>query len=346
MKEYSEIAFNIINNFLKIHKNDIVAISGEIHNNEDSPHPLVEFPLIEELAVAVRKKNAFPKLNIYTQNLKKRFKQEIPEEIFSSSQNHYFNWIDSVDSFIEIGWKRLSEDFESTSENKLRNPGSTESIIFQKIIKQKKKIIFLNFPTYELAEKTDSDFEELNNSYLKAIKCNYNTLKMKAKDFQEDFFSFSNYRISSGIEELDLKLIKNEYQLFMGESLDHQIIVLPAGVIEFPIDKNFLNGTFFAEKIYYKNLIYKNVKINFLDGSVRFVSFEAGEKGNYRLQNAITSSQKESFFSIGFNSEISCYTNFYLYDRCINGNISLKFFDKESYPIVFSSKNAEIKKRK
>ena len=346
MKEFSEIAFNIINNFLKIHKNDIIAIFGEIHNNEDSPHPLIEFPLIEELAVAVRKKSAIPILNISTQNLKKRFKQETPEETFSSSQNHYINWIDSVDSFIEIGWKSLYEDFESSSENKLRNTSNTERVIFQNIIKQKKKIIFLNFPTYELAEKIDSDFEELNNSYLKAIKCNYNTLKMKAKDFQEDFFSFSNYRITSGSEELDLKLIKNEYQLFMGESLDHQIIVLPAGVIEFPIDKNFLNGTFFAEKIYYKDLIYKNVKINFQEGAIRFVTFESGEKGNYQLQNAITNSQEESFFSTGFNSEISCYTNFYLYDRCINGNISLKFFDKESYPIVFSSKNAEIKKRK
>jgi len=132
----------------------------------------------------------------------------------------------------------------------------------------------------------------------------------------------------------------------MGTPIDHQVTILPAGVIEFPMDKASLDGVFFAEKIYYKNLIYDNVKLNFSDGVIRYISFKSEEKGNYNLQNTIMNSQKECYFSLGFNPEISDYTNFYLYDRCINGNISLKFFDQDSFPIVFSNLNAEIKKRK
>ncbi len=132
----------------------------------------------------------------------------------------------------------------------------------------------------------------------------------------------------------------------MGSPQDHQVTILPVGVIEFPMDKISLEGTFFAEKVYYKELIFNNVKLNFSDGVIRYISFKAEDKGNYALQNKVMSSLKECYFSLGFNKHISEYTGFYLYDRCIRGNICLKFFDQESFPIVFSNVNTEIKKRK
>ncbi len=59
MEKYSELAFNIINNLLKIQKNEVISISGEIHNSHSTNEPLIEIPIIEELAVAIRKKKGY-----------------------------------------------------------------------------------------------------------------------------------------------------------------------------------------------------------------------------------------------------------------------------------------------
>ncbi len=48
MEKFSELAFNIINNLLKIQKHDVISISGEIHNANNANEPLIELPLIEE----------------------------------------------------------------------------------------------------------------------------------------------------------------------------------------------------------------------------------------------------------------------------------------------------------
>jgi len=60
MEKFSELAFNIINNLLKIQKHDVISISGEIHNANNANEPLIELPLIEELAVAIRKTKSIP----------------------------------------------------------------------------------------------------------------------------------------------------------------------------------------------------------------------------------------------------------------------------------------------
>ena len=93
MEKYSELAFNIVNNLLKIHNDNVISIAGEIHNSNNSEEPLIELPLIEELAVAIRKRKAFPVLEISTESLKKRFFAEMPEDIFSVPPNYYKNWM-------------------------------------------------------------------------------------------------------------------------------------------------------------------------------------------------------------------------------------------------------------
>jgi leucyl aminopeptidase (aminopeptidase T) len=121
--------------------------------------------------------------------------------------------------------------------------------------------------------------------------------------------------------------------------------VIPTGIIEFPIKRRSLNGVFFAEKIYYKEKTYNNVKLKFEDGTVRYVAFMEDKKGNFHLQNELINSHKECYITIGFNKSINSYTNYFSYDRCIDGNISIKFIDRQFHPLFISNMNSEIRKR-
>ncbi len=344
MEKFSELAFNIINNLLKIQKNDVISISGEIHNGNNANDPLIELPLIEELAVAIRKRKAFPVLEMSTEKLKKRFFAEMPEEVFSVPPNYYKNWINAIDKFIEISWESYSSDFQETSEKQIEQFKDSTNSIMQHLFQQKKKIIFLNFPTHQLANFIGTDYEKLVNTYVQGVNCNYNLLKINGEEYREQYFSFSNYRITSNEETLALKINRDKPVLFSGDINEHQIIVLPTGIIEFPLVRESMNGIYFAEKIYYKDRNYNNIKIKFENGTIRYVAFKEDKKGNFHLQNELINNDKDCFLTLGFNQDIKEYTNYFSYDRCIEGNISMKFFDKNSKPIFLSNINSKIDK--
>jgi len=346
MEKYSELAFNIVNNLLKIQKNEVVSISGEIHNAHSANDPLSEIPVIEELAVAIRKKKAFPFLEISTERLKKRFFAEMPDEIFSVPPDYYKNWINLIDKFIEISWESYYSDFHQTSDKQIKQLQNSTNSIMEHLFEQKKKIIFLNFPTQQLAEFIDTDYEKLVDTYIRGVNCDYNLLKINGEEYREQYFSFSHYRITTHSESLAIKINRDKPDLFSGDITEHQILVLPTGIIEFPIERESMNGIYFAEKIYYKKRNYNNIKIKFENGSIRYVAFKEDKKGNFQLQNELINNDKDCFLTLGFNQDIKEYTNYFSYDRCIEGNISMKFFDKDSKPIFLSNLNSRIDKEK
>ena len=88
--------------------------------------------------------------------------------------------------------------------------------------------------------------------------------------------------------------------------------------------------------------IFSNVKINFEDGFVRFVSIKEEGEHNEMLKNAITNSKENCLLTVGFNENISEFTDYFHYDRCIYGNYSLILYDNNFERIVFSNKKAEI----
>ncbi|MFC1898165.1 hypothetical protein ACFLYJ_01190 [Candidatus Cloacimonadota bacterium] len=345
MEKYTELSYNIINNLLRIQKDDVVSISGEIRNGAHEEFALIEVPFIEEIAVAIRKKKAFPVLELTTENLKKRFFAEMPDEVFSVPPNYYKNWINSIDIFIEVGWESFSSDFIESSEKQIKKFKDSTQSVMEHLFEQRKKLIFLNFPTHELAGYIETDYDALQSFYLNAVNCNYNLMKIYGTELHDKFFSFSNYMINSKDEKLSLKILRDKIEIFDGDTTKKQIVVIPTGLVEIPLDRQNLDGVFFADKIYYKNKTHNNVKIKFENGAVRYVAFTEDKKGNYHMQSEFINSVEECYLTIGFNKNIFNYTNYYSYDRCIDGNVSLKFFDRTYKPIFISCLNAEITKR-
>ena len=341
MDNLPEIADKIVNDLLKIKPGNVVSISGEIHNANKTEEPLLEIPFIEELALEIRKKKAFPVLEISTENLKKRFFAEMPSDIFFLQPVYYKKWIDSIDVFIYVGWKNVFNEFQKTSNEKLKK--TTEGI-WEKIFQQKKKLLFLNFPSFELANFLNTKPDALLEFYSKSADCNYAQLQEEKNELKTKFSTFSNYTIHSKNEKVNFKTKIILPDLLKNQDYPH-ITILPFGSQDIPLERKKINGTFIAEKAYYKNFIYENLKVNFEKGFVHYISFKEEGKENFILQNALMNSKTECFLTLGFNPKVISYTNYYLFDTCIDGNTSMKFFDGDSHPIILSNINAEIKKR-
>lgn len=344
-EKYAELAYNIVENLLHIQKDDVISIAGEIHNGRSEEDSLLELPIIEEIAVAIRKRKAFPVLELSTESLKRRFFAEMPEDVYSVPPSYYKNWINSIDIFIEVGWESFASDFKETSDKQIKSFKDSTKSILEHLFEQKKKLVFLNFPTHELAGYIHKDFEELRNIYLNAVNCNYNLLKIYGSELNEKFYSFGNYHIDAKGETLAVKIFKDRIQVYDGDPSKHEIVVIPTGIVEMPIDRQSLNGVFFADKIYYKNNTYDNVKIKFENGVVRYVAFTKDKHGNFHLQSEFINSLDECYLTVGFNKNIFTHTNYHSYDRCIDNNVSLKFFDRNYKPIFVSCLNAEIYKK-
>ena len=341
MPTLAEIVYKITDTVLNIQPGNVVSVAAEIHNSSNTSNPLSELPFTEELATRIRKKKAFPVLEISTENLQKRFFSEMSDEIFSLPMDYYLKWIQDIDFFIEIGWK-LSDPGTNEEREKYASVRRAADTIINKIVKAEKKILFLNFPTKQLAELINSNYEELLEVYLQLMNCNYFSLKMKAKDLSENVLIHNDIIINSGVEQLKITLKKQSIEVLDGSLGDQHILSLPAGVVSVELERHRLSGVFSASRVYYKHSVFNDVKISFENGNIRYISFPDDNDENKKVKEALEEASAYCLMKTGLNNSISEYTNFSVYDVCISDNISLCFFDENSNEIVLSNKKAYL----
>ena len=344
MRNLSEIIYKIINQLLQIQAREVVSIAGEIHNSVQSTQALHEIPFLEEIAIAVRKKKSFPVLDISTEKLKQRFFTEIPKDCMEMNPTYYLHWMDRIDAFVEIGWKNITPQFsdELSMQQKLFQHSAEE--IWHKILEQKKRMLFLNFPSPELAVMLDQPYDLLLKHYFSLLDCDYSHLKTYAEEIKKKYIG-ATLLLFTYDNTFTCKILPEQGSAFVGSLEKSPFLILPTGKVEFFLDRESLDGIFTAERCYYQKDYYEQVSICFERGEIKYLNFAQEKKGNFKLQNAMMNSKMQIRLSIGINAGCRSYTNYYSYDRCIDGNISFKMIDRDSEPILFSNKNVIINKK-
>jgi leucyl aminopeptidase (aminopeptidase T) len=344
MKINSEIAYKIISLIPDLKTKDVISVAGEIHNGAQSAFSLCEISILEELAMVIRKKNAFPLLDISTERLQQRFFAEISPEAMQIQPTHYLHFLDYIKAFIEIGWKHITPQFNPDLSSQKQTFISSAEQLWQKIFEQKKKIIFLNYPSPELAVKIQQNYEQLLQHYINLIDCDYDWLQEKTEAKKRELTG-RKLTIFTQESSIELVLSVTNAASFSGTFSTSNFIILPTGKIEIEIDRDTIHGNFLAEKCYYKNEFYNQVAIQFQKGEINNILFTNENKGNFVLQNACMNSKRQCFLSLGMNPGSRTITNYYSYDRCIDGNLALKFADANGEPILFTNHNVNIKNK-
>ncbi len=341
--DLAEIAFKVIHNVARLKENEVVSLSGEINNINDGDKALSQIPLIEEIAIAVRKNKSFPILEISTLNLRKRTLNELPENLFSLPIEFYEKWMKVIDIFIDFTWNNPTV-FNNISDKVILNINNQIQKTWEIFYKQNKKMIIMGYPTEEFAKYYNVDYQILLDSYLNGINCDYNKIKEKSVkiieslSFQENTAIFSKENNSL----LDISLLIAEAEIFDGDSSKRTITTLPTGNIEIPLVKEFLNGIFFAEIIYYKQTTYKQISVEIVNGEIRNISSDTEQKNLIKLNQLIYQLKNNWKLVIGVNEKLPELSGYFLYDQSVKSALSIINQDEKGNQIIMISKSSKI----
>lgn len=345
MDYIAEIAFKIVTMILKIKPEQVVSLSGEIQNSNLDTETLAEIPLIEELALMIRKKKAFPVIELSTEKLRKRFFTEIPEDILTVPMTYYSNWITSIDSFIDIGWRNNPEFYNTIPDHYFNRMRSSINKVWDLILQKKKRLLFLGFPTSAMADYYQLDYAQIKKSYFAGLNCDYYQLKKTASQLTEDFKDSKSLLLTNDQRVLSFDIDNTTIKAFNGEFEDDTTMILPTGKWECRILRDSLHGIFFVERVYYENERFEDIQVVFEHGKMMSVDFVHDNKNNNLFRNAMMRCIDNVLLTIGCNENLTLYSGYHLFDECAQKAVSLKFFDDHLKTIQFTFKQADLNEK-
>lgn len=339
MVNYAQIAYKIVHQVLDIQAGEVVSLSGEILNRQATP--LEQIPLIEDLALALRKKGAFPVLEISTENLKHRFFAEMPEEIHKLPLAYYESWVNSIDAFIDVGWRNHPEIYQNLSPEQYQRLERSTRGIWETVVAQKKRTLYMGYPTESLAAWFHTGLEVLHKSYFAGVDCDYEKLAVQAEQWRETLQKAQRVEIDT-VGTLKASLQSAQAHIYGGRAHERQITVLPAGKAEVPVVNGTMEGRFYAEKMYFGRQCFNNILLHFEDG--KLVKAETGEHQPqlYKAQDALTGLAGPFTLTLGFNTDVRDYCGYYLFDTCMDQAVGLAFADSRGRHCLALSKNAGL----
>jgi len=321
--EYTEIAYKIVNYILDLRPGQSVTISSEIHNVIDNNEPLAEVPFLEELALVVRKQKGLPILDISTENLHKRFFEEITDDPPSISKELLRLWLNSADMFIDLGWRSNPSFYKSIPERSFKKL-DIYNIDFRELFEiSKKKLVLLGFPTLDLAKFLDIDHFLLKKTYFAALNVNYYDMKKRCLVLEDRFKKHLNWRLLTEGNALQLTFEGNSKCLY-GELAHDCIITLPTGLWTQPIAIASLSGSMHCEQIYHEQYLWRNVVITFENGRVTNVETEQTQRHINLLNTVLFGDMENVTLCVGLNHSIKERSFYHLFDSVKYKNVSLE----------------------
>lgn len=312
MEKIKEFAYHIVNKSLKIKKNDVVSINADLLYEEDT---FLLLSLIEELAMNIRSRMAFPFFDFTISKLKTRF-FDLPKKVIKNRPNYYIENLKNVDVFIDLRWKTDPGFVYEIDSEKYELYQKTMSPISKIIHDDSKRILLLSFPSKKTAKFFNINYNLLNKSYFSLfdsqkskIKNNFNRV-MKKLDKNSGIIETEKGKI-----ELDLNNFLFENYYF---SKEIPVISYPFGYIIFPVKK--IEGVLESQYINWENQFWQNVGIEFQYNKIYQIDSVNDEFTIYKLFNSF---RESPFCLIGLNSLIEERIGYFPFDSKAKGQVSL-----------------------
>ena len=337
--DYSEIAYKIVNFVLNLKAGESVLISSEIHNVFDNNEPLAQIPFLEELALIVRKNKGLPILDISTENLHKRFFEEILEDEATISTELLNRWLDSADYFIDLGWRSNPAFYKSIPERSFKRLNLMNKDFELLFEKKNKKLILLGYPTIGLAKYFNLDHHLLKKNYFQALNINYYDLKKRTLLLNETLKKHDKWNVNNESSTLSFEFAA-ESKYYYGEIHNDSIITLPTGYWTRLINSETLNGSFYCDQVYHDKIVWKNIKCVFEDGKLVSVESEAQQPHLNLLRTIFFDNIEYILLNIGLNHSIKEKCFYHAFDSIKYKNVALKIKTSKGQLIALSDNSS------
>lgn len=340
----NEIYKLLIEDYLKISSEQIIVLSGLLETSHNSE--ISDIDILEDLAILVRNRGAFPVLDLASKRFKIRVLEETPEEKYFIPTDYFSQWVKLVNVIIDLSFPEIrnffTDNYITSQKTELINK-SLQSI-YKNMLISDKIVLLPNFPKASIANYYNINLSVLEKFYLGSFEPIDS--KMNAKGFKilnhllpgETYFLEST---SDDINKLQLQ-ISDQQSYFISNKISNSYTVLPFGYVALTVDKNSLNGVIKADKLYYKNIQRNSVVITFSYGNILSIQFESNDSLAEVIKVGLINSKERVEFFIGVNNGVSEHTNYNYYDRCIDNNFSIVFYDEVNNIIEISSKSVRL----
>jgi len=338
-KVYQKISEKIINDILQVKPGQSVILYAEIHNVTEPKDPLEEIPFLEDIAISLRKKKALPILDISTENLHKRFFEEVDDN--HTIQNDIFSiWINGADYFIDFSWRSNPMFYKSIPEQFMKKYKDMSELYIKEITKKKKKIILLGTPTKGLAKYYNIDQDLLIETFYQSIDIDYLQLKKKCLIFSGKISQNKNWQIVTKNRILQIDLIGKPQSLY-GEFQHNPIVTLPTGLWKQNLLSENCNGILFCDYIYHQEYTWSNVQLIFNEGKIIDIETEFPQENTKLLKTNLRTQIKSICLNYGLNENVRKMSLYPMFDILKFGNLSMTIL-LEKHEFLLLSQNADL----
>lgn len=327
----------LIVKYAKVAKDQIVVFTGVLKKSAELKYEDMNY--IEELAFETRKLAAFPILDLSSESLRLRSLEELQNPNLLIPATYYTKWIDLVDIIIDVSFpitKQISSEMYIDSKE-VDQIDNSLGMIYRNMMISGKKILIPNLPKKSLAQHHKLDYDSLVDFYISTFASIPSKMTSLSEIILKTITDNEEVTLSSESDALLNLTINDNLNEFINQDLLNFYTVLPYGYVKLGVTKMSISGEFIADRVYYKSHYWKDVTIMFSNGSVTFLKLNDDTNFSEYVRNAMLNSKDNVELYIGVNNGVEDFCNFSYYDRCIDKNFSLVFFDEHGNSIQFSS---------
>ncbi len=339
-----EIYKLLIEDYLNINSEQIIVLSGILDTSENCD--LSDVKIIEDLALLVRNRGAFPVLDLASKSLKIRVLEETPEENYFVPTEYFSQWVKLVNVIIDLSFPEIRNIFTDNYFTAQKTDLINKSLqaIYKNMLIADKIVLLPNFPKKAIANYYNIDLSILERFYIGTFGPIENKMNVKGLKVLNHIVPGKTFYLQDNDDTQEkLKLqISDQQSYFVSNTISSSYTVLPYGFVSLTVDKNSLTGVIKAEKLYYKNLCKNSVTIHFSYGNILSLQFENNDSIAEIIKVGLINSKERVEFFIGVNNGVSEHCNYNYYDRCIDNNFSLVFYDELNNIIEISSKSVQL----
>ncbi len=328
MVDYPKIAQTLVERQLRIREGEVVRISAGLHT----------LPMVEEIAVAVRRAGAFPRLDITWPSLDRRLIDEVPETCLARTPPDAPTLEQTVDCHIGLPRYPAPGALDQVDPHRLKILADATAPVQEARVRRNARKIGVGFPSEEEARVYDVPFDTYRETFWRAVTADIERIHDLCLKVRDRLHGARVRIVSPEGDELEMSIEARRVNMDDGIISDEDLVSgdvtanLPFGEVYLAPVEESVEGTVRYPVVFHRGQRIRDLQLEFRSG--RLVGSRAREGHDLFLAAmAAHAGDKDRIGELGFgtNHELRRPIGPTLLDEKIYGSIHLALGENRSY---------------
>lgn len=276
--DLEKVASNLVNQCANIHEGDIVLVSGGIKNLE----------LLENIAVNVRKKGAFPLLTVDSDRMTRRMFTEVPVKYDSQVPELSLQIVKLMDAQISVASMETPGLLADIPPERFAARNEASKPIQDYMVKNPVKNVSIGngiYPTQASADEFGISLNKLSELFWSGINVDYNALAVTVKKLSaalkdgNDLLITNNNGTQLSVKVANCPIFNSDGIIDeedMKKGMAGYAVYLPAGEVYLVPVKGTANGKVVVENFTFQGKKIEGLSLQFKDGKMTSITAASG----------------------------------------------------------------------